>query len=275
MSVSSSLSILRMARDATIRRVEARVPNSLVPTAAEEPTAFERVWERLPASEQENVFTFVEEDGGLFVKGQQPMRRGRPTPARRRRRILNEVRSLRRLAELELPVPELVAWGVEEDHGVVQRSFLVLRQIPEAVSLDEFLSSATVTAATRAGVLSQVGGVVRRLHECSVFHRDLSARNLMVQQGAGGHCAVWIIDCPRAEESRLPLRRGFLRRADLYRLARSLLKVGATDDEVLTTLAAAGAPPALRTALRRHVAASLDSGASRPWRANLWLMLGL
>lgn len=255
-------------------KVVARAPVSLVSASTDASDVFESVWQRLPDSDQENVIAHLPEDGGLFVKGQQPTRRGRPTPARRRRRLVKEVRSLERLAELQLPVPEVIAWGVERCGTVVERSFLVLREIPDAVDLSDLLADGETAPEVRREVLERAGEVVRRLHECHVFHRDLSARNLMAQLTDDGPL-VWIIDCPRAEESRLPLRRSFLRRADLFRFARSLLKVGATDDEVEVALTHAGASPRLRRAVRHQVELALAAGTSRPPRVNLWLMLGV
>ena len=253
--------------------VHVRVPSALAAASSRDAARFEAVWARLPDDDDHvNRFTDVE-NGTLFLKGQVTpllwgLRHALSPPG-----ILRELRGLQWMRDAGIMVPDVIAWGVERRLGVVRRCFLVLDRIRDAVDLRR-LGRDDDDPVRRRAVLETLGRVVARMHTASLFHRDLSGRNVLVTGWDGGkQPEIVLIDCPRAERGRYGPRIAFLRRADLYRLTRSVLKLGATDDEARLLLDTAGARDP-ETVLA-HAKTSIATRATRPLRANLWLILGL
>jgi hypothetical protein len=128
------------------------------------------------------------------------------------------------MADLGLPVPEVAALGVETVGGFARRAFLVERWIEGTEKLGKFLRDCADPALRRAA-LTETGRVVARMHGVGLFHRDLSLRNLLVRP-CGGGVEVFLIDAPNAIRGAPPPLGAFLRRADLFRLARGLRRRG-------------------------------------------------
>ena len=190
---------------------------------------FERVWETLPvpARSRQQSFTFV---GDLFVKGASS-RLGRSVRRWwRAARIRSEVRGLLRMRARGAPVPEVVAWGKETVLGLAIRAFVIERRLDGTVTLSDFMQSGPAPD-LRRDVLERVSRTVTDLHRARIFHRDLALRNLLVRVG-DGEPEITFIDCPRAERGWLPIRTGFLRRADALRVARGLVRLGVDREDV-------------------------------------------
>jgi tRNA A-37 threonylcarbamoyl transferase component Bud32 len=164
----------------------------------------------------------------------------------------------------------VLAHGVERRFGVVVRSFLLLRLVPNTRDLR--LVVRNTSPGERDDLWEPVGRMVAALHATRLFHRDLTARNVLVRR-ADGAVDVHLIDCPRAERGWFPPRRAFLRRSDLFRLGRSILKAGGDDDEVRRLLEAAGvARPEI---VRAMIGRSLRRGGNRTTRTQLWMIFGV
>jgi len=128
-------------------------------------------------------------------------------------------REFRLLAELQrrgLPVPLPVAARYVR-HGLLYSADLITLRIPDAATLAERLADGAFNA-TLAG---RVGELIARFHREGVWHADLNAHNILVS--AAG---IYLIDFDRGR-LRPPSSRW--RRANLNRLKRSLVKVGARD----------------------------------------------
>ena len=131
-------------------------------------------------------------------------------------------REWRLLAELHsrgLPVPRPVAARVRRK-GLVYRGDLVTRRIPGARSLGELLATSQDAIPWK-----EVGACIGRLHEAGVWHADLNAHNILVDQAG----LVWIIDFDRGQWR---TDYGHWRQSNVNRLQRSLRKLG-TDPAVL------------------------------------------
>jgi tRNA A-37 threonylcarbamoyl transferase component Bud32 len=76
----------------------------------------------------------------------------------------------------------------------------------------------------QAAIVSGVAGVIRRMHDRGLHHRDLNVGNILLSR-AGADLAVHVIDLDRARLGG-SVSRGERRRA-LRRLKRSLAKVEA------------------------------------------------
>ena len=133
-------------------------------------------------------------------------------------------REFRLLAEIErrgLPGPIVVAaryrlrnWFYTAD--------LMTRRIKDASTLAEHLARGQLNADLAAGV----GTLVARFHHAGVWHADLNAHNVLVTTGQ-----LYLIDFDRGE---LRTPAVSWQQANLQRLRRSLIKLGAADDGVAT-----------------------------------------
>lgn len=135
---------------------------------------------------------------------------------RDRTRSFREFRLLANLAERGLPVPPPVASRYVR-HGMRYRADLIMRRIADAPTLAECLEDGRLDGA----LAMRVGELVARFHRHGVWHADLNAHNVLV-----GADRLYLIDFDRGEfraESR-----GW-REANLERLRRSLLKLGAAE----------------------------------------------
>jgi 3-deoxy-D-manno-octulosonic acid kinase len=132
-------------------------------------------------------------------------------------RSFAEFRLLAELARRGLDVPRPVAARYRRN-GVHYRADLITAQISDAQTLARRASAGTLDAA----IAQRVGSAIARLHASGVYHADLNAHNLLLDPRT-----VWIIDFDRGE-LREPQRAWQL--ANLARLKRSLLKLGAAGD---------------------------------------------
>ncbi|MDR3387724.1 MAG: 3-deoxy-D-manno-octulosonic acid kinase [Rudaea sp.] len=126
----------------------------------------------------------------------------------------------RLLAELHgrgLPVPAPVAARYRRD-GVHYRADLITRRIEGAVTLAELVADGRCDAQIAAGV----GATVAEFHAGGACHADLNAHNVLLVGEK-----VWLVDFDRGQ-LRTPVQAWQL--ANLWRLRRSLLKLGAARD---------------------------------------------
>jgi len=134
-----------------------------------------------------------------------------------RTRGFAEFRLLAALRSRDLPVPAPIAARYRR-HGAHYRADLITRRIDGAQTLAELLAS----GAADAQIMARVGSAIARFHAEGAYHADLNAHNVLLNDDA-----VWLIDFDRGE-LRTPARDWQL--ANLARLKRSLLKIGAARD---------------------------------------------
>jgi 3-deoxy-D-manno-octulosonic acid kinase len=123
-------------------------------------------------------------------------------------RSFSEFRIMSRLHAQGLRVPPPLAAAYWR-HGLLYRAALLTRQIPGAQPLACMIDRA---------LLPQVAQAVAAMHQAGVWHADLNAYNILVDQAD----EVWLIDFDRATYGGLTDRK---REANLQRLTRSLHKV--------------------------------------------------
>ena len=128
------------------------------------------------------------------------------------------------LAELHqrgLPVPAPITARYVR-RGLYYTADLITRTIENARTLAEIVAARRFDSALAA----QVGALVARFHAAGVDHADLNAHNILVADAK-----LWLIDFDRGE---IRATGTAWKLANLARLKRSLLKVGACDhDEAL------------------------------------------
>ncbi len=129
-------------------------------------------------------------------------------------RSIAEFRLLKKLHDLDLPVPEPVAAGYCKQ-GPWYTAQLLTRRIPGAHNWSDGL----IKTPQNNQHWANVGRTVARLHSARVDHADLNAHNILID----GAAQVFIIDFDKG------LERGSMdggwRQANLARLKRSLYKI--------------------------------------------------
>lgn len=125
------------------------------------------------------------------------------------------------LAELHrrgLPVPAPVAARYVR-RGLYYTADLITRTIENALTLTEIITARRFDSA----LAGEVGALVARFHAAGVDHADLNAHNILAADGK-----LWLVDFDRGEIRGTGTA---WKLANLARLKRSLLKVGACDHD--------------------------------------------
>lgn len=137
---------------------------------------------------------------------------------RARSRGFAEFALLAELFQRGLPVPAPVAARYQR-RGPYYTADLITRTLEGASTLADLIHDGVLDA----GLAERVGALVSRFHAAGVDHADLNAHNILL---AGDE--LWLIDFDRSE-----IRVGGTawKLANLARLKRSLLKVGACDHD--------------------------------------------
>jgi len=119
-----------------------------------------------------------------------------------------EWRAAQQIARLGLPTFEPVALGRLSRSGIVHDSFLISREIPQAVPLDQLVAAELAPAgrapAARASACRQsairqrlavgLGELAARLHGAAVAHADFHAGNILVRIAPDSALNLWLID---------------------------------------------------------------------------------
>ena len=133
-----------------------------------------------------------------------------------RTRCVAELNLLARLEQLELPAARPVAVRYRRE-GLWYRADLLTELLADVRSL-----AACLPVGLARAQWWQIGHTLRRFHDAGICHADLNAHNILLDQRGGVH----LVDFDRGRE-RSP---GPWARANLQRLKRSLLKLGADRD---------------------------------------------
>ena len=131
-----------------------------------------------------------------------------------RTRPFAEFRLLGAIARLGLPGPAAVAARYCR-HGLFYTADLITRRIEGAQTLAECLALGRLDGE----LAEKVGALVARFHRAGVWHADLNAHNVLVTADE-----LYLIDFDRG---RLRLPADTWQQANLQRLRRSLVKLGA------------------------------------------------
>ncbi|MFK2931278.1 3-deoxy-D-manno-octulosonic acid kinase [Dyella agri] len=144
-------------------------------------------------------------------------------------RCFAEFRLLAEVARLGLPGPAPVAARYQR-HGLFYRADLITRRIADVQTLAECLAAGKLDA----DMARETGSLVARFHRAGIWHADLNAHNVLVASSA-----LYLIDFDRG---RLRAPAEGWRLANLERLHRSLVKLGAAAQGEATFRAAIWTP---------------------------------
>ena len=133
-----------------------------------------------------------------------------------RTRCFAEFRLMQAMVLLQLPVPVPVAVRYRR-RGFWYSADLITRRVAHAVTLAERMAVDQVSEE----LAEEVGSLIARFHRQGVWHADLNAHNVLIAPDG-----VYLIDFDRG---RLRRDAAGWRLANLQRLRRSLIKLGAAD----------------------------------------------
>ncbi|MFP4540627.1 MAG: 3-deoxy-D-manno-octulosonic acid kinase [Opitutales bacterium] len=131
-----------------------------------------------------------------------------------RTRMWREFRLLARLHELGLPVPRPVAARCVFRSPLTYRGDLVTERLPQTRTLADAVEATALEETTWRAV----GEAIARFHRENVFHADLNARNIMLNEAGD----VFLIDFDKSAVR--PVGKAKWSHANLQRLLRSLRK---------------------------------------------------
>jgi len=128
-----------------------------------------------------------------------------------------EEQSACRLRQAAIPTYQTVAYGWRKQNGLVGESYLISREVPNALPLDELILQLREQAGNnyriRAELAWMLGRLMGRLHRCKLLHGDLHTGNFLLQHAEeflpSGQSAMqlWLIDpYPVIEQQHLTTR---------------------------------------------------------------------
>jgi len=123
-----------------------------------------------------------------------------------------EWKLLEKMQEKGLPVPIPAAINVERK-GLLYTADIMMHRIPHSRTLTQALMSEELSE----GYWIAIGSVIRRFHEEGIYHSDLNANNILLDDG--GRC--YLIDFDRCGIRKSKLK---WKKENLLRLKRSLNK---------------------------------------------------
>lgn len=141
-------------------------------------------------------------------------------------RFADELRAHLEARAANVPVCDALGYVTHAATLGLRRGWIVLREIPGARNLVEFLGAGPPSRERRA-VLSLAGLAIRALHDAGFDHPDLHLRNLLVD--AEG--AVRVVDLDRVRRRRRDLARN-RRLSGLFRFDRYAAKQAAAGEPV-------------------------------------------
>lgn len=116
-----------------------------------------------------------------------------------------------------VPCPQPIALAEEKKFGLPHKSYLLMKEIAGADKLDDYLVKRffrvthplTFEEIARKRSLIQVGALaLRRFHEEHIYHKDMSAKNLLVKANQSGELQFYCVDLDAISfPRRLSLRR--------------------------------------------------------------------
>lgn len=130
-----------------------------------------------------------------------------------RSRPFLEQKAIETALTYKLSVPEVIAYIIQK-RGMIYRASIITRFIDNIGTLAFFLGENEMADAN----WGDLGKLIKRLHQANIFHADLNANNILIDQEKKFH----LIDFDKAEII-IPI--GGLAQKNIKRLLRSLKKI--------------------------------------------------
>lgn len=124
-----------------------------------------------------------------------------------------EQQAIKHAIQNELPVPEVVAYSLTRS-GLYYRAAIISRYIPNQGTLASYLYDRQLPEHK----WSELGKLIKRMHEVGICHADLNANNILITEDFG----FYVIDFDKAE---IMSCYGDWAHNNIHRLLRSLKKI--------------------------------------------------
>ncbi len=131
-------------------------------------------------------------------------------------RAFREWRLLKKMHQLDLPVPEAIAARVSKGM-LFYRADLITEKIEKSKTLADVLTKSTITP----DLWKKIGVCIRLFHQHNIYHADLNARNILLTYSEAESGDVYLIDF---DNSDFRTDSEVWKMANMARLKRSLLK---------------------------------------------------
>lgn len=138
-----------------------------------------------------------------------------------RSRVRGEWENLLLFQSLDIPTPNIVAYGETRQWGLFRHGVLVTQEVPGSIDLARLTpeSPHIKVKSMRLDMLKRVALIARKLHDAGFIHNDFKWRNILVNDDVNPE--VYLFDCPLGATKAWP----FLKRGKIKDLA-CLDKVG-------------------------------------------------
>lgn len=127
----------------------------------------------------------------------------------------NEWRALQLLKQLNIAAPEIVAYGCRGINPARRQSFLLTRELPEHISLEDLCKNwlkHPPSFQVKKQLITEVARIARSIHEKGLNHRDFYICHFLLQAKKSVHLRpeagrLYLIDLHRAQiRKQTPLR---------------------------------------------------------------------
>lgn len=115
----------------------------------------------------------------------------------RKSRGNNELWSYKRLGQLGVPCPEVLAFAEKRKWGRFYQCVIVTKEITRARDLYVVFREKQLDSPLRARIMEKLGHYVAVMHEKKFYYHDLKLRNVLWQEGSMDDEGLYFIDCPR------------------------------------------------------------------------------
>ncbi len=100
------------------------------------------------------------------------------------------------MAERDIPTPEPLMFLEQRRFGVFFKSYFVSKSMANTTTLDSYVSSCFkhLSQNRKASLIRILACCVRKMHDQGVFHGDLKAKNILIQEQKNGEEKVFFVD---------------------------------------------------------------------------------
>ena len=136
---------------------------------------------------------------------------------------INEMHALRLVADLGIPVPEVIAWGRRGRASLPRQAAIIMTELPGA-AMSEFLKTDHLSESRRI-VMSAAGAVAAKLFRAGLCWPDMVPKHLIIDGETVG-----ILDLARMRKTARPVEKFMPKQ--VRRFSDRLNKRGGNDDDL-------------------------------------------
>jgi len=121
-------------------------------------------------------------------------------------RVQGEWQNLKFFQSLEIPIPNIIAYGQEKKWGLFQQGILITEHIPNTIDLNTLAQTnpnQLKQTTWLKKIITQLADYTNRIHNKQFIHNDLKWRNILVT--LDNNPQIYFIDCPIGQKRYGPL----------------------------------------------------------------------